>query len=258
MAICVTLGVLALSFLAGYQAHSQVVSSDRSGKPFVAYSRVLRFSSQQREPAVQQGTFARRSDGSFVRSFEVTSPAGEVGWSVDIVDVPNRKYVALEPFTKSATTFYRTDSEVGESVAATGTCDSLGLDAEAGLPTRRVQAISPQQRVWDTLLGRKVAQVIERFEVATTERWVAPDLDCFALRKSEWSSTGAHNEYTVTKLEEGEPPDSMFQIPSEYLETSPLQVEAAYAARYPGHALFGESMARLVDERYHKSRARRK
>src|SRR5487761_169824 len=49
---------------------------------------------------------ARSSTGAHMTSFTAQSPRGEAGWVVEIYDMPNRRYVSLEPFTKSMSTSY--------------------------------------------------------------------------------------------------------------------------------------------------------
>ncbi|MGH9629240.1 MAG: hypothetical protein ACRD7E_13045 [Bryobacteraceae bacterium] len=98
--------------------------------------------------------------------------------------------------------------------------------------------------------------LIDTSKHARVQKWVSPDLDCYPLRKYEESSRGGRNEVIVTKIEEGEPPDSMFEVAPDYVEASPLQIEAAYTAKFPGHVFFGEKMAKIVNERYLKSRSK--
>lgn len=244
-------GVFFLSLLVGYRAQSQTASPYRPKRPFTAHSRVLQFGSLQKPPHIHNEIYARRSDGSYVRRFQTVSPEGEVAWAVDIVDVPGRKYILLEPFTKSAITFYRSEAEMQQELRAKASC--------AGSNSVQ-QALSRAGSVWDTILGHKVVQVVERHkggkrEVAD-EQWVAPELDCFPLRRSVWSETGSHNETEVTKIEEIEPLDSMFEPPPGFVEASPLQVEAAYSGKYPGSSLWGQKAAEVIDARYFKARQR--
>lgn len=248
-----TLGFLGLSVAVGYRAQSQTKPTHKAKKAFVAHLRVLQFGNTQKPPHIQNEVFALRSDGSYVRRFETVSPKGEVGWAVDIVDVRSGRYTLLEPFTRTAVTFYRTDDEMQSELRTRVTC-STSSETE--------KALARADKVVDKILDREVVQVVERHEGSrrqvTTERWVAPDLDCFPLRKSEWSQTGSHNETEVTKLEVGEPPDSMFEIPAGFIESSPIQAEAAYAALYPGFSLWGTKAVTTIEERYGKSQSKKR
>jgi len=89
-----------------------------------------------------------------------------------------------------------------------------------------------------------------------TEAWVAAELNCYPLRKSESLSSGPHNEIEVTDLTEGQPPPPMFDVPRDYAERSPSQVSAEWAARF-GQPFWGrESTAKRLDERYYSHQRR--
>lgn len=247
-----TLSVFGLSLVVGYRAHSQQVLQTEAMKPFIAHKRVLHTPGAQRTPTIQQEIYARRSDGSSVRKYEVASPAGETGWAVIIHDRRKNRNVKLEPFTKSATTFYYSHEEMPDKRPFEETCASPDLAAAAN---------SSAEKVKEKMHGREAVRAVTedsyRQRTERTERWVAPDLDCYPLQKTITRHNGAHPETTVTELEEMEPPDSMFEIPPDYVEASPMHVEAAYAAKYPGYLLFGEQTLKLVNDRYFKNRNKR-
>jgi hypothetical protein len=248
--LSVTFGASTFSFLTAHQPESQAPASPIRVKPLIAHVRELYFP-RKGPPWVDYVIMARRGDGSYVRRDRVDSPMGERAWKVQIFDVPNRRAMRLEPFTKSRTTFYFSDSEMEEEIRTRlrlngGTCVSMGLIGTV---------LSRGDRAWDNILGHKVTQVVNNWKYAREEKWVAPDLDCYPLRLNQFSPKGAHNEFTVTKLEEVEPPDSMFDIPPDYIEVSPLTLESLYAAKYPGHVLFGKAVT-LIQERYEKHQKR--
>ncbi|MGH9629239.1 MAG: hypothetical protein ACRD7E_13040, partial [Bryobacteraceae bacterium] len=117
-------GMLGLSTALAPRAHSQS-PSPRVTKPFVAHERTVHISAGQGETRITRGgIFARRSDGSFMKMHEVSSPAGEIGQAVEIVDLRNRKVIILEPFTRLTMTFYRSDAEMREELKIQGTCMS--------------------------------------------------------------------------------------------------------------------------------------
>lgn len=247
-----TVSLFLLGIGLGYRAQSQTRPAYKTKKAFVAHLRVLQFGNAQQPPHIQNEVYALRSDGSYVRRFETTSPKGEVGWAVDIIDIRNGKYTLVEPFTRTAVTFYRSETEMQNELRAKITCNASG---EMQSATSRVDSIS------DTILDQKVVQVIEKHtgskREVTIEKWVAPDLDCYPLRKSEWSQSGSHNETEVTKLEIGDPPESILEVPPGFLELSPLQMETLYTNRYPGYSLWGAKVAAAIEERYAKSQSKR-
>ena len=237
--------VFVASLAVGFRARSQNVGVTKL-KPFTAHKRILHTPGTQRTPVVQPELYARRSDGSHVRKYEVTSPDGEKGWVVEIHDLRRNQSITLEPFTKSAMTFLYTNREMRDWIARNRNCASPQVAAVLGAPAVQMR---------DSMQGREVLRVVsEEADGERTEAWVQTDLNCFALQETVSRSSGALQQMTVTDLEEGEPPDSMFEIPVGYVESSPLQVEAAYQAKYPGHAFWGYEMARIVDERYVASR----
>jgi hypothetical protein len=88
------------------------------------------------------------------------------------------------------------------------------------------------------MLGHMVALDTAQNDDERSESWVALDLDCFPMQEIQTSEAGARNEFTATRVEEGEPAASLFTIPSDYVERSPGQIEAVYVARY-GEPLYG-------------------
>jgi hypothetical protein len=55
---------------------------------------------------------------------------------------------------------------------------------------------------------------------------------------------------------EGDPPDSLFAVPPDYVEMPPVELEAAYAEKYPGNTLYGQ-MVDLMQQRYEDSLLRK-
>lgn len=245
----VAVALVAIGTAVGYEAFSQDAPARRV-KPFIAEQRILHTTATQSTPIIQRSSHIRRSDGSYIRKYEVESPAGEKGWMVEIHDVRNKRSITLEPFTKSAMTFYYSEADMRKwSIRGQENCSSpevsAMLESEAA-PAR------------DSMRGKEVLRVLngseDRKGPERMEAWVAPDLDCFVMQKSITRPSGAMQQVEVTELAEGEPPDSMFEIPSDYIEASPAQVEAAYQAKYPGHTYLGK-MAETINERYVAGRA---
>jgi hypothetical protein len=202
------------------------------------------FPSTQNPAQVRYSTYARRSDGSYVRRFEVRAPNGEIGRTVELVDLKAKSVTLLEPFTKLATTFPKSDSELTEELALQDNCEAID----------RARANDGQNSVKDNLFGVDVERIVETSEGMTVERWVARDLDCYSFQKSTTFSSGAHNEEAVVKFEQMEPDDSYFEIPGDYVQASPLQVEEMYSVKFPGHAFWGKEHASKIEQRFQKKR----
>lgn len=176
----------------------------------------------------------------------MTSPAGEKGWAIEILDRRKGIQVFASPFLKLKTTSYGTAEETRKWLQEQPGCTSQELEA----------ALAPGAIV-DSTYGKQVTRVQSNLHSGETrEAWIAPSLNCYPLQMTLTSSTGAQQEHSVIELQEGEPPDSAFDIPPEYLEASPLQMEAAWQAKYPGQVYFGsEKVANLIEERYQKNQA---
>jgi hypothetical protein len=104
----------------------------------------------------------------------------------------------------------------------------------------------------EQLLGHAVVRVEEKLKAVHTVSWVAPDLDCFPLRQSvtflNTQHAGLHHEDVVTKIEERDPPSSMFAVPLDYTERSPLELQAEYARKYGGVKFWGTTVGTTVDD----------
>jgi hypothetical protein len=165
---------------------------------------------------------------------------------VEIFDLRKGASVTLEPFTKSVITFYRSQDEMRKWLRTQPSCEKAGLAIEASLRAAGSR---------DTLLGREVVEVRDQTDSKIEDKqWVVPELACYPLQRTLVSPSGAYQEQTVTDVKEQEPPDSLFEAPQDYAERSPWQVETIYQAKYPGHVLWGNERAKVIDERYSKSR----
>ena len=65
--------------------------------------------------------------------------------------------------------------------------------------------------------------------------------------------TQSIDTHDVLFVVEGDPPASLFQIPSHYTERTPSKAAAGYARRFPGHSIFPERTAKLLDNVYSTS-----
>jgi hypothetical protein len=164
---------------------------------------------------------------------------------VEIFDLRKCTEVTLDPFTKSVITSYRSQDEQRKWLRTQPSCEKAGLANEASL----------RAAGRDTLLGREVVEVRDQTDSEIEDQqWVDPELDCYPLQRTLIAPSGAYQEQTVTDVKEQEPPDSLFEAPQDYAERSPWQVEMIYQAKYPGHVLWGNERAKVIDERYSKSR----
>lgn len=237
------------SFLIGLRVHSQAGAQAHSFRPFVLYERELNMSADNVVSKEVDFTVARRADGSLMRSFVIAgtaSPNGEEGKVVFIWDVPAHMKVALEPFTKSAMTQYLASAEVVDFVSTENACSGIQVQLPNGS-----QALA-------TMLGRPVIRVEQSDDMQRVVRWVAPDLDCYPLKKTIWflepQRDVSYQDTTATQIEEGSPPSSLFMLPSDYTERSPLELETEYTGKF-GHPFYGPDGAKSGERQYRRHQA---
>ncbi len=242
--VSLCLAAAAVSFLFTYKVRSQSQLAAR--RPFIAQIVEKHFLAKNSAApgAVDYSTFARRSDGSEVTIRLVKSPDGELAQHREFTDFVARKRVTMEPFTSSVSTYYFLPSQSFSGIEPGELCPPSSSDPTA----ERSQ-----------LLGYEVVRVVEvnpghKDEKESIDQWVAPALNCFPLFETASLSSGPHNERQVTTLIEGEPPDSMLVVPPEYIERSPSQVAAAYAAKFPGHAFVSKETAEILNRSYYAHR----
>jgi hypothetical protein len=246
LTVATVVAALAGSFLIVRGAKPQGARSSR--RAFIAHGTERHFASKGDTGPVKVThiTFARMGDGSWVEAATIESPQGGAGELISFVDVASARNVDLEPFTKSSMTFYLTPSELQHEVDRAESCPS---------------AISAAPAEHERILGYEVVKLTEEDRAPNngkevTEAWVAPELNCYVLRKSASLSDGPHNEIEVTDLTEGEPPPAMFDVPAEYVERSPSQLSAEWAARFGQPFLGRESTVQRLDERYYTHQRR--
>lgn len=239
----VALTTIMAAGLVGYTAARPQQPPRREYRPFVAEIHVLHTPGPQRTPMSEDVLYARRANGSHVTYRQATSPDGEKGTMVQIHDMEANRQITLHPFVMASSTFYYTPAVMREWL-------SRGQETCAS-PETAAMLRNKDGAVTDLLLGRQVRRVVSQDpkDGQRIEAWVAEDLDCFALQKTIARPSGAVQQSTVSKLTEGDPPDSLFDVSPEYGEMSPLGLEAAYAAKFPGHSLFGK-MLDLLQQRY--------
>jgi hypothetical protein len=235
LVVCLALVLLAGVFRGSSEAMSQSSPQSPAFTPFVLSERVTHFTGMNVTKEVDY-RIARRVDGSLVRSFIIKdsdSPDGSEREAIFIWDVPRRHNIMLEPFTKSAVTQVLSPKEIADFLSSQKACSEAILSPDANRSTEQ-------------LLGHAVVRVEEISNTIHTVRWVAPDLDCFPLGQTvallDPKHAGLHHDDVVTKIEEVDPPSSMFAVPSDYSERSPLELQAEYARKYRGIKFFGTAV----------------
>src|ERR1700678_928532 len=161
-------------FKVGFAARSNAHLQSHVFRPFVLSEHVTHFSQKNVGVKEVDWTIARRADGSLVESFNVKdsdSPDGNERIAVFIWDVPSRRNIMLEPFTKSAMTQFRSPKEIADFLSSQQACSDAIVSANSGRSTEQ-------------FLGYTVVRLEETSKAMNTISWVAPDLDCFPLRQT--------------------------------------------------------------------------
>lgn len=84
----------------------------------------------------------------------------------------------------------------------------------------------------------RVVRIERERMVIRTEEWLAPALNCYALKRTVFRGSTEADLY-LSNLDEafqvtvGEPVSSLFEKPSAYVERSPLQKREEFNRRYP-------------------------
>ena len=205
-----------------------VESQEAGFTPFTAHLVERMYgSADDTAPHIDHVSFGRRSDGSEATYRTMKSPDGQQdGQLGSIIDLGRAESLDLESFTRSVTTLHYSLDELDELKEL---LQAKGCPADMDKLSERTK-----------MLEHEVVRIHEshstRLGTETDDKWVAPDLGCFALAETA-TFGGPRNVTTVTSLTTGEPPPAMFVVPPNYVERSPSQLSAEWAARF-GHELW--------------------
>jgi hypothetical protein len=245
-----TLRLVVVAFLGGacgfVLTFSGGAKSQEAGlTPFTAHLVEKMYgSADDTAPHIDHISFGRRSDGSEATYRTMKSPDGQQdGQLGSTIDLGRAESLDLEPFTRSVTTLHYSLDELGE--------------LKDRLQAKGCPADMDKLGEHTKMLGHEVVRIRESHSThlgtETDDKWVAPDLGCFALAETA-TFAGPRNVTTVTSLTEGEPPLAMFAVPSDYVERSPSQLSAEWTARF-GHKYWGEdNITTRMDKRYYAHR----
>ena len=218
----------------------QSVRANDSFKPFVVHQSDQSFIKGKAVAPAADVVFARRQDGSWAHTYATSSPRGEVGQALEFADVRGGRSVHTEPFTRSAATFHVDRSEFARK-AGYGFLMCDGTEQNAALSHF-------------SMLGYDVAQILKSEGADKITRWVAPALNCYPLKEHIDFGSETITDIVATSIREGDPPDSMFEVPAGYVERSPSETQAVYMQRYPGVALFNDDALATIEKRYQAAR----
>jgi hypothetical protein len=171
-------------------------------------------------------TLAVRSDGSSMMANSVPDAAGHIAImrSVEFRD----RYVVIDPLTQSVST-YRPYRPV---VVATQDCKGARASPIFGHPVEFVR---------EELKNKNI-------QLETTrERWLAIDLNCLVLRERITTTDGAGKDTQVNReavsVKVGEPPADYFEVPTNYQERGPAELNSEMEKGFLGQHVFSDQNA---------------
>ena len=162
---------------------------------------------------------AKKPDGSSARA--TLSRDDHPDQIRTVVNVPAGWRVSIDPLSESVTTYKLTESEKKELSADVPSCptsDSSTNSTFLGYPT----VLDHEQKI----LGSR--QIDE-------DKWLAPSLNCLALKRSykvfDSGKLVGQTTEEVVSLSAGAPDPSLFEVPTNYTERSPSEAMAERARR---------------------------
>jgi hypothetical protein len=160
-------------------------------------------------------TLAVRSDGANMLANSVPDATGRLQ-GVKSVQLQDR-YVLVDPSTTSISTYgpYRPIVVGGQS------CSGKSAGSILDHPVEYVRVTKPGQ-------ARQEPR----------EQWLAADLNCLILREhilvTEKDGTEIPFFREAVSIKPGEPPAEYFEIPSNYVERGPAEIDSEVGKRFPG------------------------
>ncbi len=221
-----------------------------SKKPFTAIVLKKLFDKNRNQFGTEMTLTAIRGDGSQVDIMQLLQNK-VIGTKV-IIDVASKQRISVDPITESRTTYHYSDKWFLRF--ATPPPCSEGPDAEHS-----------------TVLGRQVFKITQNMDPSKSsttdedstvvEQWVAPELDCFPLRSTISQVIDGvlipQQVREVISLIPGEPDPSLFQIPANYVERSPMEVSAEFERRTGKQAVGSSRTANALEDAYNNSQPRK-
>jgi hypothetical protein len=217
--VVITLGVIGLRY--------NVEASPVIHPVVVVYRDKTIRQGQSLPPGDRVWTLAVRSDGSLMQAEGMPDATEHISTakSIEFKD----RYVVIDPHTMSTSTY----KPYKPIVVPTRDC----LGSRAG-----------------SILGHPVEYVHENQNPKskgnskiTRERWLAVDLNCVILREhltdnpTDGRRIDLYREAASAKV--GEPPADFFDIPSNYQERGPAELNKEFETRFPGRKVFPKQEA---------------
>lgn len=213
-------------------------------QPFVAKMKTTYFDDDER-PMVLMSQFTRTADGSYARVDETEAYDSERGTKQYLLDAPKRLWTMTDSFTKSVVVdLLESDREFNNLALEPGTCRFLRDGDWKAVNTTEI-------------FGMKVIQVDQVISEKTVLRlWIAPDLECFPLRRSLEVNGVVKTKLEAISLQVGDPAPALFEIPAGYSNVSPMQFEERWRRRFCGRHHYSDDDVRAREQKYQAAKIR--
>lgn len=164
-------------------------------------------------------TMAIRSDGAVMKANAIPDPSGHIGIvrSIQLQD----RYVVIDPQTESISTYQPKRPAIVPSQDCGGPRDVSIL----GHPTEVVT---------------EGAKPNIHYRQETTKKWLAVDLNCIPLREfyvKDGDSDWAQVTREAISVQVGDPPAEYFDVPTNYQERGPKEIDAVMFEKSGKHVL---------------------
>jgi hypothetical protein len=246
--------IAAVAAYVGARTHQRVMAAEQR-RPFLARLTETVTNGHGVAERTAEFVFAVRRDGSFADAtvserFADGRPGRKPGRKLTLV--PERAHKVVVDEAKVVTSFPYSEKGIA-ALAAPPSDPSCRTQPEL---TGAYQVLGD-----DSYLGFRVVRIVKDDPSVRTEKWEAPDLSCFPLKliynwKRKDGSLDGRTEKVAVSVEIGEPPSSLFIVPTDYREMPPSQAfRETEKLSGPLPQAFAERVQEL-DRRYQEAQKR--
>jgi hypothetical protein len=227
-AIIFTVFIFALTDIIGYNVHSQLVP--RPLHPFFVFVAQTSLRFQPAVPVVYGRGYAVREDGSWVEIYQPNlNKETQLDTMRTIWDFAAMKKTIVYDTAESTSSYGIPHHDVARS--------KIVPKAHCGSSAGQLLGYDVEYRESDTPLYIYVKGGPDR-EIKNREKfWEAPALGCYPLRHEQYATMDDGSEainaiWTAMYVTEGDV-SKYFEIPPNYVERSPSEIDAEIARKYP-------------------------
>ncbi len=201
-------------------------------------------------PFQLRGRYAQASDGSNAYISENDPPANDEGLRGEfsfLLNMRKNLYIHTNSLIRAAVVTPLVDGEDLKKIQPRHSCKWL-----ADGTWRRVGEGESK------IKGIRVIEVIDE-ETQTPELtrlitlWVAPDLNCFQMKRTHVKNGVMVAEDIVESLDLKEPTSAIFDVPLGYSNVRPAEFERLYRVKFPGKQIYSDDMVMRFESQYQRA-----